>query len=122
MYQPDYKETEFDLYVPAGAEYGIDPASAIVAGKSYRDQERVLVYYESNRFGAENVVTYKDRAQQAAGRAAMNYPTIAKSMLPASELIRVGSYDLVRNTITEISAPDALQAWLGDRLPMPQVG
>lgn len=120
MNTPAYKETLFDLYVPIGKLHGIDPASAVVAAQSQRGQERVLVYFESNRLGASNIVTYADRCLHAAGRAAMNYPTVAKASLPASELVHAGTYDLLRQVVTSVTNAPALKEWLSDYLPMPE--
>jgi hypothetical protein len=37
----------------------------------------VVVYYEGNRYGAENLRTYSQRVSMAAGRMFKKYPTIA---------------------------------------------
>lgn len=119
---PQFKETLFDVYVPVDARRsGIDPASAIVVGVSQRGKPTLLAYFEGNRFGARSMRQFAQRCVHAAGRAAVNYPTIAKSMLPADELVRVASFDLERAFITEITDPERLQAWLGDEV-LPVIG
>lgn len=113
-----FEETKFDLFVPAGADaFGIDPGSAIVAGVSQRGQERVIVHYEGNRYGAQNMRRYDERCLHAAGRAATRYPTVAKSSLPSDQLRVVGTYDLTTRHISVADA-SALQAWLGQE-PIP---
>lgn len=110
-----YSETLFDIYVPnAPNTFGIDPASAIVAGVSQRGNETLQVYFEGNRFGAENMKRFDERCLHAAGRAATRYQTIAKAALPASELLHVGVYDLLLKEIVEVIAPLPLQAWVGN--------
>ena len=110
-----YSETLFDIYVPAGEnDFGIDPASAIVAGVSQRGNETLLVYFEGNQFGAENMKRFDERCLHAAGRAATRYPTIAKAGVPARELLHVGVYDLLLKEIVEVIAPLALQTWVGN--------
>lgn len=109
----------FDLFVPAdGTDLGIDPRSAIVASVTQRGQPRLLVHFEGNRFGAENLRRYEERCLHAADRAAVAYPTIAKENLPIGELVRVGQFDLRARRVVAIERPDALAAWLaGEPLP-----
>lgn len=102
---------EYRLYVPApGATTLIDGGSAIVGE---RRGDLVDVHYE--RGGADNVRTFEDRLTHAAGRRAQRYPTSARSVHPAADLIDVGSvrYDgtLRRWVIASVDDPAALCAW-----------
>ncbi|OGU24366.1 MAG: hypothetical protein A2580_09230 [Hydrogenophilales bacterium RIFOXYD1_FULL_62_11] len=103
---------KFLIVVPEG-HTGIDAGSAVVTPAPLKG-ERVLCHYESNRFGAVNMKRFVEKCFHAAGRAAVAYPTIAKSMLPADSLKVVGSFDLTQRCITEVTDPDALRAWAGD--------
>lgn len=73
----------------------IDPKSAIVgAGPeevSRGAADRVLVYFEGNRYGYANVQTFADRALIAGGRCVEHAPTIAKRYVLAEALVRVGT-------------------------------
>jgi hypothetical protein len=105
--------TRFLVYVPnAGNTLGIAPGSAVVAPEGASEiADRVLVHYEGNLHGAENLQRYVDRVHCAAGRAAYRYPTIALASAHASDLTRVGRYDLTRGQLTVENA-QALEAWL----------
>ena len=61
----------------SGPDAQIDRASGIVA---QRQGDHVVVYYEGNRYGADNLKAYADRVKNAAGRLFKRYPTIAKSI------------------------------------------
>jgi len=104
-------ETRYRLYVPApGVDTHIDAGSAIVG--DIRDGMHD-VHYE--RGGASNVRTFEERIIHAAGRRAHRYPTVARSLLPATDLVDVGSvaYDPVLRHwfIEEILDEAALEAW-----------
>lgn len=112
-----FEEILFDLFVPVGTDHhGIDAGSAIVAGVSQRGQQRVMVHFEGNRLGAENMRRYEERCLHAAGRAAVRYPTIAKASLPRSELRHVGIFDLQAQCVTDLLDVPALHAWLGNEV------
>lgn len=102
------------IVVPVG-HTGIDAGSAVVTPDPVMpiDGERVLVHFESNRFGADNMHRFVEKCLHAAGRADMRYPTIAKMALPLSELKVVGKFCLSERRITEVTDPDALAQWAG---------
>lgn len=68
----------------------IDAGSGIVAARPVT--ERVEVYFEGNRFGADNLGRFAERVRCAAGRLAMRYPTIAREVLPLHEFVEVGTF------------------------------
>lgn len=113
----------FTLYVPRVAEVtSIDARSAVVGtpAKDYFPDllgfggaDEIVVDFEGNRYGATNMVTYADRASHAAGRHQVHYPTVARLVVKAAQLIRVGSFDF-RNERVHVDDRDALTAWLGD--------
>jgi len=78
------------------ASRNIDPGSGVVTLAAYwrsaADTDRVLVYYEGNRYGAVNLTTFEERVLQAAGRLDKRYPTIAKGAWPAIEFDVVGTF------------------------------
>lgn len=117
MSNPQFNETRFDVFVPSTEDaFGIDPTSAIVAGESQRGQDRTVVHFESNRYGAENMMAFVDRCRHAAGRAATRYPTIAKASLPTQALRRVAGYDLESHRFIDVTDAAALSAWAGETL------
>lgn len=86
---------ELLVFVPRSgvpAERMIDAGSAIV-GADVRADGNVEVYYEGNRLGAENLRRYEDRLLVAGGRLAQRYPTIARALVPADDLVLVGTLD-----------------------------
>lgn len=76
------------------AKTGIDAGSAVVALTS-ESGSGFDVYYEGNRYGAENLRTFEDKVGCAAGRALYRYPTIARTHLPVinSAFHYVGTWD-----------------------------
>jgi len=74
----------------------IDPGSGIVTLPAHWDKradtDPVLVYFEGNRYGAENMTTFEARVLQAAGRLDKHYPTIAFGAWPRSEFEVVGTF------------------------------
>jgi hypothetical protein len=96
------------------SSHPIVKGSAIV-GQPAQGAERVLVYYEGNLYGAENLKAYEERVQIAAGRLTQHYPTVARSSLRKEELICVGSFDTQAHLIT-VDEPDLLEAWAGERV------
>lgn len=103
------------LYIPSpSCSYPIHPGSAIV-GSTPQDDVQVLVYFEGNLYGAENMRAYEQRVEHAAGRLTQRYPTIAKAMLRPTDLVRVGSYETDAHLL-EIEQPDALETWAGEKV------
>lgn len=104
-------ENRYRLYVPApGIGTHIDAGSAIVGD---RKGDFLDVHYE--RGGPSNVRTFEEKIAHAAGRRTTRYPTVARSALPATDLVDVGSvaYDaLLRHWyINDLTDPDALERW-----------
>lgn len=89
------------VYVPAGGAVSvanIDAGSGLVGTPSVTG-ERVTIDYEGNRFGASNLVTYADRVWHAHGRHVEDYPTVARSFVPAADVVEVGHVDLWRGVV-----------------------
>lgn len=100
------------IYVPrAGgvAEQTVAPGSAIV-GRALPGKELIDCWYE----GSADLTAYVQRLYHAAGRMRENYPTIARSAFPKDSVVAVGSYDLDRLVVVEVSDTDALCAWAGE--------
>lgn len=90
-------DDEAIVYVPVERwAHRIDPRSGIVGRPEDRNGlaggEAVHIYYEGNRFGASNIVTFADRCDHAHGRMVENYPTVAQRMVPLDLLTRVGTF------------------------------
>jgi len=104
----------FVLLVPTTAT-SIAAGSAIVAEEAAiaASGERVLVHYEGNLYGSEEMNHYPVRALHAAGRAQQRYPTTAKAYVERGSVLAVGTYDTRIGRITAITDPDALTVWLG---------
>lgn len=66
------------------SEKVIDPRSGVVAK---RKGDQVMVYYEGNRMGAENLRRYAERVSNAAGRLFQRYPTVAKSAYSLADFL-----------------------------------
>jgi hypothetical protein len=87
----------------------IATGSGIVAFRQPDAPDQLVVYFEGNLFGAENLKTLHDRALQAYGRMAKSYPTVAKAQMPADAFEVVGTIDPDRFEIDKDHP--ALQAW-----------
>lgn len=120
----------FDIYVPTGellARERIDARSGIVGtpviewfeydgdDREDADAERMVIDFEGNRYGAQNIVTYADRLVHAAGRHREHYPTVARLVVDRSELVRVGTFDLraERARVDNRENRQQLAEWLG---------
>lgn len=115
-----------NVYVPDPAfmrgrqTASIDPLSGIVGNAvadglvPANDDAPVLIYYESNRFGAVNIVTFADRCMIAAGRLTQRYPTIARREVRSGAVIRLGEYlpDQRRVVIDDDRGMALLAQWL----------
>lgn len=107
---------EADIYVPkkgSGFETEIDDGSGIVGARD--EQGRLVIHYEGNRIGAENLRTWRERVRCAAGRKFLSYPTIAMQLVPPEregELEKVGRItSLDPRSVYEITVnPEALPA------------
>jgi hypothetical protein len=97
----------------------IDAGSAIVAyayAEHGSEETRLIAYYESNRFGAENMQTFEDMAYHAYSRMSTKYPTVAQTMADISDFVVVGA--VTQDGIMFEDCPE-LQAWLNLRPGMP---
>lgn len=113
--------SDMAIYVPReGAKELKDviAGSGIVEGAAFG--VLVVVYFEGNRYGASNIITWADRVRMAAGRARDHYPTIAKRQVSRSSIIQVGwiDHDLNRLDVNEYNEAD-IARWLGVELPLP---
>lgn len=99
------------VYVPAPDS----PFSALVwAGSAIVGRQphggQVEVYYEGARDG--RAPHLHARLELAAGRLLERYPTVARALVPAQELVAVGAYDPDWRRLT-VTSPDVLAAWCG---------
>lgn len=102
-----------DVYVPvAGSalEQAIAPRSAIV-GSEVAGSDRVRIDYEGNLYGAESMVRYEDKLLHAASRHVTRYPTVARRVVEADQLLRVGSYSYPQRRL-DVDDGEALESWL----------
>lgn len=101
------------LFIPAeGAKLGIEPASAIVAAIDQCASDRVLIHFEGNLYGADNLKTYEGRIRQAAGRQVERYPTMAKMVVAREQLVEVGRYDYANDRVLNLLNEHLLQGWI----------
>jgi hypothetical protein len=71
----------------------IDRGSGIVGKRIVEAdpaESPLLVYYEGNRYGAENMRLYAERVYHAASRMQEDYPTVATSVVRRDALLHVG--------------------------------
>lgn len=128
----------FDVYIPiegSRLRASIDPKSAIVGSPANAWLERgapaelgggepieddpsdpqLVIDFEGARYGQVNMVTFADRCLHAAGRHKEHYPTVARRIVPRTELERVGTYiyDMERVEIEDGLTLVHLARWLG---------
>lgn len=108
----------YRLYVPVkGVRHDVRQGSAIVGEIC---EHHITTHYEGG--GAENVKTFEQKINHAAGRREQRYPTIAIRAWRHDELIDVGSvrYDEIMRhwVIDEINQIDALREWVGGEEPL----
>lgn len=110
------------VYVPAPGSrltHRVAPASAVVAtdpgGAGDRDEARTEVDFEGNVYGSASLSRYADRVLHAADRHHARYPTVARAVVSAGELRRVGVYDGIVGEVRldGDEAAAALAQWLG---------
>jgi hypothetical protein len=111
------EKREIVVYLPNGggrATTNIARGSAMV-GQPTLGSERVTIYFEGAIYEQENVRTFADRANQAAGRMIQSYPTTAMRVLPRDVLMAVGIFDSMRGQIilTGPHSEGAVAEWLG---------
>lgn len=111
------------IYIPALGTYldrELLPKSGLVGVPAADD--RVLVYYEGNKYGAENMRTWADKLYHAADRLlwkGIGYPTIAFAFVPRDDVLMVGQLWHPERRI-EIHDSEKVSAWLGkDALEYP---
>lgn len=108
--------TPVRVFVPADPKRTtIAPGSAIVGGLQEAPQGRTVVDYEGDIYGSESLARYADRVNQAAGRHADNYPTVARQMVPSDSLVEVGCYSPESGQVL-LHGPEEQQLladWLG---------
>lgn len=90
----------------------IDPASGIVAFRVHNAADKLIVYYEGNRFNSSSMSELEDRVMNAYGRMSKTYPTIAMAMMDASDFEVVGTVEPNRVQIDHDHP--AVQAWVAE--------
>lgn len=116
---PVDQEFVLNLYVPVGeqAHHEIAPGSGIVGLPSGTMPGYLKVYYEGNLIGADNLNTWLERVQCAAGRLATQYPTVARSFLPEEGMQQVGTMTYapcIGIEALDIENLEALRGYIGD--------
>jgi hypothetical protein len=105
------------VFVPANTTVSIAShvarGSAIVGPTDSDELEQVTVDYEGSIYSQANIKTYADRARHAAGRQVAHYPTVARSVVPRSDLRQVGWFDLENGITLLDDAMEAVTSWLG---------
>lgn len=114
-------DTRLAVYVPnddapellKAAVARIDRGSGIV-GSEPTTGDRILIFFEGNRFGAQNMVTFADRCYFAGSRLLDDYPTVAQAYVPAGALKQAGWYypHYGRVEIRDVHDMIALAHWL----------
>lgn len=89
----------------------IAKGSGIVGGEG-EVPGMVVIYYEGNLYNAVNLNSYEERVKCAWGRMRTKYPTTAMAMVPAEELIQIGTLDDHDINITD---QETLRDWLESR-------
>ncbi|EIF42872.1 hypothetical protein DOK_11846 [gamma proteobacterium BDW918] len=74
----------------------LKPGSAIVSDSTLLTGALIEVYYEGNIYGAENLMTFEEKALCATGRMIQRYPTTARSWVTSGSLIQVGHISVVQ--------------------------
>lgn len=105
---------ELAVYVPASEHltHMIAAGSGIVGSPAAHESRKVVIHYEGNLFGAENMQTFEQKVHHAAGRHVCAYPTIATAVVDEDQLHRVGSYDVATDSI-DVEDQAAVDAWTG---------
>lgn len=102
---------ELQMYVPVTST-GIDPGSAVVGSLV---DGRVLVDFESDRFGAHRSETPDVRfvynLARAADRHVSRYPTVARLSLDPSAVVQVGWFDTDTGLVA-VDDHELLERWV----------
>lgn len=110
-------ERTLDVLVPRSgtpAERAIDAGSAIVARQGSED--RVLVCFEGNGSGADDIVSFDDKVMQAAGLLVQRRWAIARGTFVRNDFQLVGTYTFSNDWLTrklEITNRESLEKWTG---------
>jgi hypothetical protein len=108
------------LYVMSDTStHTILPGSAIVGDYDFT-VGRVALDFEGNKYDAENLRRFVERARVAWDRHVTNYPTISRVWVQSHEVVIVGEYDPLheRVNINPLDLPK-FEAWLG-MSPVPE--
>lgn len=82
------------IYVPTEKCHAhILPGSGIVGVELEGPRRQVLIHFEGNRYGSENIKTWEDKLLHAAGRLVERYPTIAFAVVDRDAVRAVGIYE-----------------------------
>ena len=115
---------ELAIYVPkAGTWLGktVAKGSAVVGiPREGVDPGKVVVYFEGNVYGAENLKRYAERCLHAAERGLRRYPTLAFSEAALDDLIPVGKFHYPE-MVVELGNEQAfatLKDWCGWTVPV----
>lgn len=75
--------------------------------------DRFLLHYEGmvHRGGINDRKEWQEAVKQAAGRAVVEYPTVARMLVTPDDLIQVGTYHVATNTV-EVTDEFNLSVWL----------
>jgi hypothetical protein len=104
-----------NVYLPReGSHLGslVDRGSALVADDL--GQDRLVVYFEGNRYGAVNLQRWADRVECAAGRLTAKYPTSALCAAERDDIQLLGLFD---GGAVQLDDPDdrsAIARWCGE--------
>jgi hypothetical protein len=102
---------------PKGDSLKILPGSAVVGGQLL-DNGRRMVYFEGNKYNAQDGKRFVVRCLLAYGRMAQRYPTVAKAAMASDDLVQVGEFDPVRSAVSVHKSAE-LATWLGmESLPL----
>jgi hypothetical protein len=102
------------VYIPKLAALAtIQPGAGIVGGQRVAYPGKLLIDYEDNRAGADNIRTYADRLAHAADRHLTGYPTSNRLLADPDDLLQVGTFD-THTGMVEVSNSEALEAWLAE--------
>jgi hypothetical protein len=104
--------------IDRGSGIVTDPEAVWFRGTPAVDPTTVRweVYYEGNRYGAENMKLFEERVKHAAGRLSVKYPTVARGLYPPDQFDVVGTYEFSpdwRESRLEVTDEATLTAWLG---------
>lgn len=99
-----------DVYVPEGAA-SIIPGSGVVGSRDI-GRTFIVIDFEGNKFGSENMRSWAEKVFHAAGRHVCCYPTVARMTVSPSMVRKIGTYDVATDRI-HLEDAEALKAWIG---------